>query len=164
MLTVAAVLAPTTIWPATAQEMPQNRHHGIDWQQMSLSSDQHQRIQQLQSDWSGKYLNLMPQISRHQQHLHELFRNPNSDPQEIFSTQQNLMRLQEQLRNEATDNYLHKRALLNNEQQRMLQAQMHQLVIERQQRPLARNYAQPEENGGIMNVISKVRWAIEPHP
>jgi hypothetical protein len=149
--------------PAGAQDLPMHRHHGVDWQRLNLSPQQNQQIEVLQSDWQGKYCQTMPQIHRQQQHLNDLFRNPQSDPLDIVSTQQSLMRLQEQLRNEATANYLHKRALLNDGQQRLLEVQMHQMVLERQQHHIVPVNQTNEENGGIMTIMQKVRWAIEPH-
>ncbi|HEY9789783.1 MAG TPA: hypothetical protein V6D22_05255 [Candidatus Obscuribacterales bacterium] len=149
--------------PAGAQDIPMHRHHGVDWQRLNLSPQQSQQIQVLQSDWQGHYTDEMPQIHRQQQHLNELFRNPQSDPLEIVSTQQSLMRLQEQLRNEAMANYLHKRALLSGGQQRLLEVQMHQMVVERQQHHMVPVNQSNDENGGIMTIMQKVRWAIEPH-
>jgi Spy/CpxP family protein refolding chaperone len=159
---LAALLTLTATVPVAAQDGPPSRR-GVDWQRLNLSPEQGQQIQQLQRDWRSKYSAVMPQIHNQQKHLQDLFRNPQADPLEIVATQQSVIHLQEQLRNEATQNYLRKRALLTAQQQKMLEVQMQEMVVARQQRPMApRLSGNSAENGGIMNIIEKVHWAIEP--
>jgi Spy/CpxP family protein refolding chaperone len=161
ILGLMLTLSMTAAGPVLAQDGPPSRR-GVDWQRLNLSPQQGQQIQQLQSDWRGKYSSVMPQIHTQQKHLQDLFRNPQADPLEIVATQQSVMHLQEQLRNEATQNYLHKRAVLNAQQQKMLEMQMQEMVVARQNRPMAPRLSGNGENGGIMNIMEKVHWAIEP--
>lgn len=134
----------------------------VDWKKLSLSAPQSQQIQSLEQDWNGKYLKIQPDILDQQRKLTKLLMDPKSDPLEIMSTQQNIARLREQLRNEATANYLKKRAILNVEQQRQLEFMMQQMVAERQRG--TGSMPQAEEQGGFMELIQKVRWAIQAQP
>jgi glutaminase len=107
-------------------------------------------------------MRIQPQIVSLQRKLRSKFADPSADPLEIMSTQQSLTRLQEELRNEAMANYLRKRALLTDNQQRQLETMMHQMVVERQAK-LSPQTSQADEQNGLMNIIHKVKWAIEPH-
>jgi hypothetical protein len=87
--------------------------------------------------------------------------DPKSDPLEIMSTNQRVAHLKEHLRNEATTNYLKKRAILNQDQQHQLETMMQQMIATRQQS--AATVPQAEEQGGFMDIIHKVKWAIQQH-
>jgi hypothetical protein len=151
---IIAVLGP----PAFAQECRQS----VDWRSLNLSTQQSMQVQSLEQDWNTKYLHLQPQILDLQRRLVRLLGDPKSDPLEIMSIQQTIARLKEQLRNEATANYLRKRSLLNEQQQRQLEFQLQQLVADRQRTALPGTQSD-DNNGGFMNLIHKVRWAIDPH-
>jgi Spy/CpxP family protein refolding chaperone len=133
----------------------------IDWQRLNLNQQQSQTIGTLDSEWNQKYQRLQPQIVGLQQKLQRLLPDPKSDPLEIMATQQTIARLKEQLRNDATTNYLRKRAALNGDQQHQLEGMLQQMVSERQ-RPAA-PVMQADQNGGISNIVNKIKWAIEPH-
>lgn len=133
----------------------------IDWQRLNLNQQQSQTIGSLDSDWNGKYQRLQPQIIQNQQKLQRLLPDPKSDPLEIMATQQTIARLKEQLRNDATTNYLRKRAALNEAQQHQLEGMLQQMVLERQ-RPTT-PVMQADQAGGIGNIVNKIKWAIEPH-
>ena len=139
-----------------------HHHHNIDWGSLHLSNTQSQTIGFYQADWRKKYGSVMPEIRFQQQHLQDLFHNPKSDPLDIVSTQQSITRLQEELRNDAMTNYLHKRAVLNDLQQRELEAQLHQMVLERQQRPPYQQVG-TNEQAGLGGIMDKIRWAIGAH-
>ncbi len=133
----------------------------VDWKRLNLSAQQSQQIQVLEQDWNAKYMKLQPQIVEHQRKLVHLLNDPKSDSLEIMSTQQTIARLKEQLRNEATANYLRKRALLTEIQQHQLESMMQQMVAEKQR--TAAPSAPSDDQGGFMDLIHKVKWAIEPH-
>lgn len=139
--------------PALAQERQ------MDWKKLNLNPNQSQQIQTLESEWNGKYMQIQPQIHDHQRKLAKLLVDPKSDSIEIMATNQTLTRLKEQLRNEATTNYLRKRAILNQDQQHQLETMMQQMISSRQQN--VGGAPQTEEQGGFMNIIQKVRWAIQ---
>lgn len=166
-LLVATAMALSAIMSGVSPAMAEdpcvtNKAACVDWKRLKLTTQQTQQIDQLQQDWNTKYMKLQPQIVSLQQKMRTKFADPNSDPLEIMSTQQSLARLQEELRNEAMSNYLRKRGLLSDVQQRQLEGMMQQMVAERQQR-MAPKTSHDEQNAGLMNIIHKVKWAIEPH-
>ena len=130
----------------------------VDWKKLNLNATQSQQIQVLESDWNGKYLKIQPEILEHQRKYAKMLMDPKSDPLEIMSTNQKIAHLKETLRNDATTNYLKKRAILNSDQQHQLETMMQQMISSRQT-----SVATPpttEEQGGFMDIIHKVRWAI----
>lgn len=154
VLTLAASTIVGNAAPCFAQE-----GRGLDWKKLNLSSQQSQQIQTLEQDWNGKYMQIQPQIQEHQRKLARLLVDPKSDSLEIMSTNQTLTRLKEQLRNEATTNYLRKRSILNQDQQHQLESMMQQMISSRQQG--VSGAPQVEEQGGFMSIIQRVRWAIQ---
>ena len=133
----------------------------VDWKKLSLSTAQSSQIQALEQDWNAKYMKIQPEILTEQRKLAKLLMEPKSDPLEIMSTNQRVAHLKEHLRNEATTNYLKKRAILNSDQQHQLETMMQQMIATRQQS--AATVPQSEEQGGFMDIIHKVRWAIQQH-
>jgi peptidoglycan hydrolase CwlO-like protein len=133
----------------------------VDWTRLNLTPQQSQQIAQLDAEWQTKYSALQPQIIQLQRKLERLLPDPKSDPLEIMATQQNIARMKEQLRNEATTNYLRKRSVLLEPQQHQLEAMLHQMVMERQRPSMPSTQA--DQQGGITNIVNKIKWAIEPH-
>jgi Spy/CpxP family protein refolding chaperone len=131
----------------------------VDWKKLNLSPPQSQQIQTLEQDWNSKYMKIQPDILEHQRKLAKLLMDPKSDPLEIMFTNQQIAHLKEQLRNEATTNYLKKRAILNGDQQHQLEFMMQQMIATRQQ--AGATPPQSEDQGGFMDIIHKVRWAIQ---
>ena len=156
-------LSGFTMAPASADDVNATvKPTCVDWKRLNLTAQQTQQIDQLTQEWNSKYMRIQPQIISLQRKIKTRFADPNSDPLEIMATQQSLARLQEELRNEAMANYLRKRSLLTEVQQRQLETMMQQMVAERQQRCMPQSN-QPDEQNGFMSIIHKVRWAIEPH-
>ena len=133
----------------------------VDWKKLNLSTSQAHQVQTLEQDWTSKYMKIQPDILSEQKKLARLLLDPKSDPLEIMATNQRIAHLKEQLRNEATTNYLKKRAILNGDQQHQLEFMMQQMIATRQQS--AAPVPQTEEQGGFMDIIHKVRWAIQQH-
>lgn len=131
----------------------------VDWKKLSLSATQSQQIQILETDWNTKYMKIQPEILEHQRKYAKMLMDPKSDPLEIMSTNQRIAHLKEVLRNEATTNYLKKRAILNSDQQHQLETMMQQMIASKQQSAVAP--PANEEQGGFMDIIHKVRWAIQ---
>src|ERR1035437_4977687 len=119
--------------PAFADDL-KNAPCCADWKKLNLSQQQSQQVQVLERQWNSKYSHLQPQIVFEQKELVNFLGNPKSDPLEIMETQQTITRLKEQLRNEATSNYLRKRAVLTATQEHQLEGMLQQMVTERQQR------------------------------
>lgn len=132
---------------------------GVDWKKLNLSAPQSQKIQDLEQEWNNKYTKIQPEILEQQRKLAKLLLDPKSDQLEIMTTNQRIAHLKEHLRNEATSNYLKKRAILNTDQQHQLESMMQQMIATRQQS--AATTPQTEEQGGFMDIIHKVRWAIQ---
>ncbi len=145
--------------PAFAQQET-IQYKCVEWKKLNLNGQQTQQVSILDAEWHTKYMHMQPQIADLQKKLEQLLPNPKSDPLEIMSTQQTIARYKETLRNEATTNYLRKRALLNDTQQRQLEGMVQQMVMERQR---ANSPVQTEQSPGIMNIVDKIKWAIEPH-
>lgn len=158
-LAVAACAALLAM-PAQAQDPQRGHSRCVDWTKLNLTQQQSQQISQLDSEWRAKFTQVQPQIAQNQQKLQQLLSDSKADPLEIMATQQNIARLKESLRNDATTNYLRKRAVLNEPQQHQLEAMLQQFVLERQR---ATPVVQTEQAGGITNIVNKIRWAIEPH-
>lgn len=135
----------------------------VDWKKLNLSSTQSQQIQALETDWNSKYMKIQPEILDHQRKYAKMLMDPKSDPLEIMSTNQKIAHLKEVLRNEATTNYLKKRAILNSDQQHLLETMMQQMIASRQQSAATPPVA-GDEQGGFMDIIHKVRWAIQGGP
>ncbi len=131
----------------------------VDWKKLSLSQPQSQQIGALEQDWNSKYLKIQPEILDQQRKLAKLLMEPKADPLDIMSTNQRIAHLKEHLRNEATANYLKKKAILNADQQHQLEGMMQQMIATKQQS--VTTAPQGEEQGGFMDIIHKVRWAIQ---
>jgi Spy/CpxP family protein refolding chaperone len=138
------------------------RHCCVDWNRLNLTGQQSEQIEALKQDWTLKYNHLQPQIVEQQQKLVKLLADPKADPLDIMATQQSIARMKEQLRNEATTNYLRKRAVLSEIQRRQLEANMQQLVAERQ-RGQQLVQPQPGQGGFMDNLIRSVKWTIDQH-
>lgn len=131
----------------------------MDWKKLNLTAVQTQKIQEFEQDWNTKYMKIQPEILEQQRKLAKLLLDPKSDQLEIMTTNQRIAHLKEHLRNEATTNYLKKRALLNQDQQHQLEGMMQQMIATRQQS--AASAPQTEEQGGFMDIIQKVRWMVQ---
>lgn len=107
-------------------------HCNIDWQRLQLSSQQNQQIQMLEGQWNQAYLDIQPAIVEDQRRLTRLLSDPKSDALEIMTLQQGIARRKEQLRSVATANYLRKRQVLNDDQQRSLEDMIRQVLATRQ--------------------------------
>ncbi len=104
----------------------------INWQKLNLNPYQSAVIKNLEVEWNRVYLKLQPEIIDDQHKLTQLLTESQSDPLEIMSLQHALARKQEQLREVATANYLHKRQVLNAGQRLALEGMVQQVVAEKQ--------------------------------
>lgn len=96
----------------------------IDWQLLNLTEDQKRKIKELDLQWTSLEQTIRPKILRDQQQLKTIMVNPNADDNQIRKLQKDIMIRQEQLRYEATENFLSKRRLLNDEQRQKLHKMM----------------------------------------
>ena len=156
------VVSFTMLWVSLPPVLAEETRQTVDWGRLNLSGQQAHQIQGLEQDWNNKYVRIQPQILDCQRQLVKILADPKSDPLEIMFCQQTIARSKEQLRNEATANYLRKRAVLNESQQRCLEYQLQQVVSDRQ-RTMLPGSSSEEENSGFAGLMHKVRWAIDPH-
>ena len=129
---------------------------GINWQRLNLSPQQSQQIQVLEAQWNHDYMEIQPSIIEEQHQLTRLLSDPKSEPLEIIALQQSIARKKEHLRAAATTNYLRKRQLLNDGQQRGLEDMIHQAVAERQ-RAANPGLQTDEVPDHIQNLLQRVR-------
>lgn len=148
---VACAVAFAVCLPVAADDA------GINWSRLNLTAQQQTQIQQLEAEWSSKYLRIQPQIIEGKKKLQKLFADPHADPLEIMNTQQSVMRLQEELRTAATANHLKKRAILTVPQRRQYEMMLQTMLVERQRGNLGTH---GQSSTGLMDMIQKARWAI----
>lgn len=148
----ALALGSTTSFAASADEL----RMGINWQRLNLTPGQSQQIHTLESQWNHDYMEVQPSIVEDQQKLRRLLANPKPQELEIMALQQSIARKQEQLRAAATANYLRKRQLLNETQQRSLEEMIQHAVAERQRmaNPGSQTDVMPDH---IQNLMQRVR-------
>jgi Spy/CpxP family protein refolding chaperone len=104
----------------------------INWSQLNLSPEQNNTIQSLNTEWNHQYMELKPSIDEEQKKLARMLADPNSDPLEVVSLQASIERKRGQLKTAAINNYLHKRQVLNSQQQQQLQDMVRNAIVERQ--------------------------------
>lgn len=92
----------------------------VNWNQLNLNTVQQKRINELDNQWKQLENLVKPKIIRDQQTLKNIIKNPNVKESNIRQLQKDIMLRQEQLRNEATENFLSKRRLLNSNQKTQL--------------------------------------------
>ena len=127
-----AILAVLLAVPGAGPALADESRCSINWARLNLSPEQTQQIQSLEQQWNKDYMDLQPVIIDDQHKLTRLLSDPKSDPVEIMALQQAIARKKEQLRSNATANYLRKRQLLNEAQQHGLEDMMRQAVADRQ--------------------------------
>jgi hypothetical protein len=115
----------------------------INWNQLNLSTQQNNTIQSLNTEWNHQYMELKPAIDEEQKKLQRMLADPNSDPLEIISLQASIERKRGQLKTEAINNYLHKRQILNTQQQQQLQDMVRNAIMERQRQLAGNGNADP---------------------
>jgi Spy/CpxP family protein refolding chaperone len=128
----------------------------IDWGKLNLNADQQGQIHNLESQWNKDYMQLQPIIVDEQRKLQQELSESRPDPLEVMALQQSIARKQEQLRAQACANYLRKRQILNETQQRQLENMIHQVLAERKR---MNNYGggQDDAGDGIQHLWRRVQ-------
>lgn len=93
----------------------------INWTSLNLSSDQSDRLEELEDDWKQTYATVFPQIEAERRELKQLLSNPNSDPNKIMQVQSRINQKKMLLHQEAMKVYLKKKDQLNPDQRNRLQ-------------------------------------------
>lgn len=149
-------IAITAALSMNAMAQAQERTCMIDWKALSLTPQQSQSIQQLDSQWKQDYQLLKPLIQEEQRKLQRLLETHNSDSLEVMALQGSIAKNKEKLAAAATANYLKKRQILNEHQQHQLEQMMRQKRQERQKElhPGATTEVVPDR---IQDIMQKVK-------
>lgn len=152
---IAAAFTIATAYPGFAQG---GAHCSIDWTKLNLNPDQQAQIRNLESQWNKDYMQLQPIIVDEQRKLQQELSESRPDPVEVMALQQSIARKQEQLRAQACANYLRKRQVLNDGQQRQLENMIHQVLAERKRMNEGRvDYAGGGEVDGIQHLWRRMQ-------
>ncbi len=106
---------------------PAQAHHGkphINWAALDLSGEQHQRLQQLDTQWAQTYNRLHPQIKQDQDTLRQLMESPDATPEAMMRVQNRLERNRHQLHKSATRILMQKKQSLTDDQRQQLHDMM----------------------------------------
>jgi len=156
-LTLAAGCALEISFPpeSMAQES-QPASCNLDWTKLNLSAQQSSQIQSLEQQWYKDFNDLSPQIRDDQSKLQKLLSEHNADPIQVMALQQSIARRREQLSNAAMQNYLNKRKVLDEKQQKQLEDMMRVLITNRKQQmnPGSQTEVMPDK---IQNLMRRVR-------
>jgi len=128
----------------------------IDWSKLNLSPQQSSQIQALEQQWYKDFNELSPQIRDEQSKLQKLLSDHNADPVQVMSMQQSIAARKAQLSNAAMQNYLNKRKLLDEKQQKQLEDMMRTMIQARksQMYPGSQTEVMPDK---IQSLMRKVR-------
>ncbi|CAN5386045.1 hypothetical protein BH11CYA1_BH11CYA1_21800 [soil metagenome] len=128
----------------------------VDWSKLNLSPQQNSQIQALEQQWYKDFNELSPQIRDEQSKLQKLLSDHNADSIQVMALQQSIARRREQLSNAAMQNYLNKRKVLDEKQQKQLEDMMRVLISNRkaQMYPGSQTEVMPDK---IQNLMRKVR-------
>lgn len=132
----------------------------INWDRLQLNPRQAQQIQSLEGQWTRSYMDVQPSIVEDQRRLTRLMSDPNAHPAEIMAVQQAITLKREQLRSNATANYLQKRQVLNQNQQHMLEDMMRQAVDVRQRQIRPSGFQPDVMPDKIQDLMRRVRGFI----
>ncbi|MFA6212137.1 MAG: hypothetical protein WCT03_03590 [Candidatus Obscuribacterales bacterium] len=142
--------------PESMAQEAQATSCNVDWTKLNLSPQQSAQIQTLEQQWYKDFNELSPQIRDEQSKLQKLLSDHNADPIQVMALQQSIARRREQLSNAAMQNYLNKRKVLDEKQQKQLEDMMRVLISNRkaQMYPGSQTEVMPDK---IQNLMRKVR-------
>ena len=140
----------------------QDEHLAVDWSKLNLNNQQTKRIQELEEQWRRDYGQLKPAIYEDQRKIGRLLGEHDSDPVEIMSLQASLDRKKGQLSALALSNYLKKREVLTDNQQRTLEIMMRQAIAEKEQNSAGTALTQtsPDRIQGLMQKVRNA-WTVQ---
>ncbi|PWT94881.1 MAG: hypothetical protein C5B53_12215 [Candidatus Melainabacteria bacterium] len=145
------VISCLSVSPGFCQE----ERLAVDWSKLNLTAQQSKKIEELEQQWRHDYAQLKPAISEDQAKIGKLLGEHDSDPVEIMSVQASLARKREQLSALAMSNYLKKREILSENQQRTLEIMMRQAIAEHEQNCVGGAMTQggPDHIQGLMQRV-----------
>lgn len=142
--------------PESMAQEAQPTSCNVDWTKLNLTPVQSSQIQNLEQQWYKDFNELSPQIRDEQSKLQKLLSDHNADPIQVMALQQSIARRREQLSNAAMQNYLNKRKVLDEKQQKQLEDMMRVMISNRkaQMYPGSQTEVMPDK---IQNLMRKVR-------
>ncbi len=93
----------------------------VNWESLDLSSPQRTKLNQLDSEWQEVVSEVVPRLRVNQKKLKKLMGEQHPDEDEILEVQKAIHKDKAKLRMEATQIFLHKRKVLNEQQEEKLQ-------------------------------------------
>lgn len=136
----------------------------VDWSKVNLNAQQSKQIQELEKQWRHDYTQVQPALAEEQKKLARLLGEHDSEPVEIMALQTSIARKREQLSALAMANYLKKRQVLTETQQRTLEIMMRQAITEREQNSAGGTLSQtaPDHIQGLMQRVRNA-WTVDEH-
>lgn len=129
----------------------QEERLSVNWSRLNLNADQSKKIEELEQQWRRDYTQLKPAIAEDQAKISKLLGEHDSDPVEIMSVQASLARKREQLSALAMSNYLKKREVLSENQQRTVELMIRQAIAEQNNGTMAQGG--PDHIQGLMQRV-----------
>ena len=99
-----------------SQAIARQEYVHVNWDTLDLSSYQRNHLNELDQQWKSTVNELAPRIHQNQKKLKQLMSNPEADAGEIMQLQQEIHQDKSKLKIEATQIFLNKRKVLNQEQ------------------------------------------------
>lgn len=93
----------------------------VNWDSLDLSDSQRNNLKNLDNRWKSTVSDIVPRIQTNERKLKQLMQSSKPNEGEILKLQQQIHEDKTQLKMEATEIFLHKRKVLNNQQQEKLQ-------------------------------------------
>lgn len=159
-LTLATGCALEVSYPpaSMAQETQGSTSCNVDWSKLNLTAQQNSQIQSLEQQWYKDFNDLSPQIRDEQNKLQKLLSDHNTDGVQVMALQQSIARRKEQLSNAAMQNYLNKRKVLDEKQQKQLEDMMRVLINNRkaQMYPGSQTEVMPDKIQSLMRRVREI--------
>lgn len=148
---LSAALLLLTSCLALPPAFSQEERLSVNWSKLNLNAEQAKKIGDLEQEWRRDYAQLKQSIAEDQTKISKLLGEHDSDPVEIMSVQASLARKREQLSALAMSNYLKKREVLSENQQRTVELMMRQAIAEQNNGTLSQGG--PDHIQGLMQRV-----------
>jgi Spy/CpxP family protein refolding chaperone len=109
-----------TFFISSLPAFSQKESFQINWDCLNLSPNQTEKIQVIDSSWRKKSSKILPRLHSYQEQLQEELSNPKADEKEIMELQKKVFIERQKLQEEALENFLSKKRILNNYQKEKL--------------------------------------------
>jgi Spy/CpxP family protein refolding chaperone len=127
----------------------------IDWNKLNLTPGQKQQIDQIEAQWQRELMEIKPAIVDDQHKLTKKL-GEHCDQLEVIALQESIQRKQNQLRQLAMMTVLKKKLVLNENQQRNMEAMLNTAIAARQRElnPGSEQRVMPDQ---VQDLIQRVR-------